>query len=1115
MSTHVAAGGSTSTRTVDLVVAEWRVRLTEASSAAEITSDHPRPATIGPRRHSSRLALADLAAFDGADLDDVLAAAWLLVVARASSQPSLVVAERDGDRSKGFLLDIDLADSDSFRSLTSTVAAHRRRERERGPITFVELVDALGLAHYTDRNPLCSTAIGPIDDDLEMPVTVPAPDIEMRWSLDAPDGVEVEISGAADLFRHQRVDHLAGQYETLLRSGLTMPDVPLADLNWLPALELELISGWQGRAIASGDTQLGRRFSDAARSIPDQIAVTSDDRFWTYRELDVWSNRLATHLRSLGVGFDDVVAIRMDRSLELVGSILAVLKSGAAYLSVDPTYPKSRQQFLLGDADVAVVLNRSDVDDPAAMHDAPTIVVDDPDAEFLRASDEAVEALGDGSELGYVIYTSGSTGAPKAVALPQRALANLMDWQLARPGFATGRRTLQYSSPSFDVSFQEILSTLLSAGTLVLIDDTLRRDPRSLFEHIVEHDVERIFLPNVALRGLAEIAQSNPSAARRLALREVYTAGEQLRVDAAMRSLFGELSDCHLENQYGPSETHVCTAHRLGDDPSRWPTLPPIGSPIANSWVEVLDDRGHRCPIGVPGELWVGGACLARGYLNNAEATNTRFRPDPFRPGQTLYRTGDRVRWIETGDLEFIGRLDDQVKFRGFRIEPGEIASVLSGADGVEQCFVAVRDVGGTGARLVAFVKFADRSRSMAELRRLAGDQLPDYMVPSHFVEVPALPLTASGKVDASALPDAHFDRSSLETEYVAASTPTETAILEMWQALLGTDHIGTADDFFELGGDSLMAVELFAMLHARFGVDLPLGSLAADPTIVALAGEVVRAGDGVDEFSVIVPIKTGGARRALFCVHGGSGNVASFPRLARLLSDDQPFYGLQWPGLGSARFPRSMDSLAVSYIDEIKSVQPNGPYLLAGQCIGGLIAQEVARQLTEAGDAVDLLVMYDSPMLYSPAYRPSGSVPPLPTAIRKPVWRVLSRAVAMMRFAQGSQPRNETARIRVRSALRLPQAMADRLDHASAVMCAMAWRHEPPVVAVTTVLIHSGEDNAGNMALTGRWTDGTLGWEHRLGPLFTAHEVAGGHNDLLYCPEAVAALRGLLDDRA
>jgi amino acid adenylation domain-containing protein len=697
--------------------------------------------------------------------------------------------------------------------------------------------------------------------------------------------------------------------------------------------------------------------------------------------------------------------------------------------------------------------------------------------------------------LGYVIYTSGSTGQPTGVALPQRALTNLIAWQLRRPDFRPAARALQFSSISFDVSFQELFSTFCTGGTLVLVPEGVRRDSRALLAYLIEHRVQRLFLPFVALRGLAEAAIT----AGRIPsdLREVYTAGEQLQVDGTICRFFESMPNCLLENQYGPSEAHVVTAHRLEGAPSTWPALPPIGKAIANTTLHIFDSRMQRRPVGVPGELYIGGICLARGYFGKPDITAERFIPDPFDDTGRgrLYRTGDLARRLPDGSVQFLGRADNQVKFRGFRIEPGEIGAVLSSHEGVAQSIVMVRNVSEGKPRLVAYLKLrAESNVSLAELHRFARERLPDYMVPSHFVTLDSFPLTPSGKIDRASLPEPSFDRAILGREAVPPRSLDELALARIWSNLLGIPEIGVRDDFFELGGDSLTAVEMLVAIQNQFGRELPLGALARSPNIESLA-KLLRDGAAVEVYSSLVPIQPAGTRTPLFCVHGGSGNVASFPILARRLPDGQPFYGLQWDGLDGTRGSRTVEEMAAHYLAEVRSVQPHGPYLLAGECFGGLVALEMTHQLLREGERVALLAMFDSPNMNSPAYLPGE---------RTPFLR------ALMQMGEG---RRRRVMLLLRRSLGIRVLPADRETHGSLTMVSAAWKYHVRPAPVRTLYFSSGECRGKTLDLAGEWLDRALGWSPFFSEPFENHPVVAKHNEVLINPETARVLARVLEE--
>ncbi|HET7230087.1 MAG TPA: non-ribosomal peptide synthetase, partial [Longimicrobium sp.] len=523
------------------------------------------------------------------------------------------------------------------------------------------------------------------------------------------------------------------------------------------------------------------------------------------------------------------VGICLERGAWMVAAVLAVLKAGGACVPLDPAYPPGRLAFMAADAGLAAVVTQASLGDAVAAA-VPRACVDAQADEIAQnpATDPGVRV--DAGNLAYVLFTSGSTGRPKGVMLPHGALANLAAWHGADPVLAEPRRTLQFASLSFDVSFQEIVATLAQGGALVLVDEEVRRDPAALVRFIARHGVERIFVPFVALQALAEAA-GEPGAPA-LALREVVTAGEQLAATPQLRALAASAPGCRVVNHYGPTETHVATAHTLGPDPSAWPALPPIGRPVANTRVYVLGAALAPAPIGVPGELYIGGAQVARGYLARPALTAERFVPDPFgaEPGARLYRTGDRARWRPGGELEYLGRADQQVKIRGFRVEPGEVEAALRGHAGVRDCVVAAREDVPGHRRLVAYVVGATDTD---ELRAQLGAALPEHMVPSAIVALERLPLTPSGKVDRRALPAPGLPA---QDRYVAPRTRVEEVLADIWSQVLGVERVGVHDTFFDLGGHSLLATRIVSRVRATFGIELPLRAMFQSPTVAGLA---------------------------------------------------------------------------------------------------------------------------------------------------------------------------------------------------------------------------------------------------------------------------------------
>ena len=568
----------------------------------------------------------------------------------------------------------------------------------------------------------------------------------------------------------------------------------------------------------------------------DALAVTFGERSLSYAELDRHANQLAGQLVARGVAPDSVVAIAFERSLEAVVALLAVLKAGACYLPLDPGYPAERLAFMLDDARPTLVLKQKGLALPGK---STTPQVDfELDANAPAASEAArLPARHSPASLAYAIYTSGSTGKPKGVAMVHGALDNLIDWQLRDSAAGDETATLQFAPLSFDVHFQEIFSTWCSGGRLVLVEERLRLEMLRLLELIERERIERIFLPFIALQSLADIAVGHARLPR--TLREVITAGEQLQITRAIAELFTALPEARLFNHYGPSETHVVTSHELTGAPSTWPALPPIGVALPNVELAVLREDGSLVAAGEEGELFLGGAALARGYLDRPELTAERFvtlgpSSGPH-AGRRFYKTGDLVKELPGGPLQFLGRLDGQVKVRGYRIELGEIEVALSAHSGVKEAAVAVREPKPGDKRIIAWVVMQG-AENPAALRGFLQQQLPEYMVPATFVALPSLPRTPSGKVDKRSLPDPTSERPVLSSDYAAASNESERRLLAIWEDVLGMQGIGVRDNFFELGGNSLLALRVAAAAERALGQPLPIVQFFEYPTIAGQA---------------------------------------------------------------------------------------------------------------------------------------------------------------------------------------------------------------------------------------------------------------------------------------
>lgn len=694
---------------------------------------------------------------------------------------------------------------------------------------------------------------------------------------------------------------------------------------------------------------------------PDAIAVSLGANTLSYRQLNERANRLAHHLRGLQVSTDDRVGIFLPRSLDMVVAVLAVLKAGGAYVPLDPTYPRERLNLMLEDARARVLLTHS-----AQLSQAPgsaqtTLCLDLETPRLNRGPATNPEPASAADDLAYVIYTSGSTGRPKGVAMPHGPLLNLLRWQAANSVCTAGSRTAQFTSLSFDVSFQEIFATWAVGGTLVMLTESQRQDPTSLWQLLIDERIERLFLPFVALRQLAEVGASQsvvPSS-----LREIITAGEQLQIVPRLVELFERLPRCRLHNQYGPTESHVVTAFTLPARPAEWPTLPPIGAPIANTRILLLDEQRQPVKAGDFGELFIGGDCLARGYLDQPRLTAERFIPDPFseESGARLYRTGDLARCRPDGNFEFLGRIDHQVKVRGYRVELGEIESALHDHPKISSVVVVACEEVPGHKRLVAFYQPRDTTPVPADaLQKYVGARLPEYMVPSVFVPLAQLPLTPSGKVDRGALARLPIESMVARTSFVSPRDTIETALASIWADVLHTRAVGVTENFFEIGGDSLLAVQLTQAIQERLGRPLPLSRFLAHPTIEALARHMRTVGAEHEDRAVL---RGSGPDTPLFHVPGPAG-VEFLPEpIARELAGERAFFdALQYPGVDGKQPPADrVEDIAAALVKQVRHVRPHGPYCLSGYCMGGVVAYEVARQLAHAGERIERLIMWDA----------------------------------------------------------------------------------------------------------------------------------------------------------
>ena len=951
----------------------WRKQLS-GLSPLDLATDHARPAQLSYRGDVERFdlpadltaALKALARRHDVTLYMVLLAAFQVLLMRHSGQEDIAVGSPVAGRNRpelegliGFFVNSlvmrgDLSGNPRFSELLARTRHAALDAYAHQDLPFEKLVEELKPERDMSRNPLFQVMFV-LQNTPEAELNLAGLDCEsltlhngtakfdLSLSLTETRG---ELHGileySTDLFDAATIERLAGHFTTLLEGIVADPERHIGQLPLLTEDERhQLLVGWNDTAVDyPRDKCVHELFEAQAARAPDAIAVVHGDTQLTYAALNARANQLAHHLRGLGVGPDTLVGLCLERSLDLVIGILAILKAGGAYVPLDPDYPRDRLEFMLRDTRAAIVLTQSGLEDRLPEGEAKRLCLDRDGALWSARPDSNPAVSAGPDSLAYVIYTSGSTGQPKGVEVCNRNIVRLV--RGARyAGFDENRVFLLLAPIAFDASTFELWGALLHGARCVIYPDRVPT-PAALGKALRRHKVDTLWLTaslfNYFIDETPEIL---------IGVSQLLTGGEALSLPHVQRAL-AQLPETRLINGYGPTEstTFACCYPIPRNLPEDSGSVP-IGRPISNTVCHVLDAHGGLSPIGVAGELYIGGDGLARGYLNRPELTAERFVASPFRAGERLYRTGDRVRYLPDGNLEFLGRLDHQIKLRGYRIEPGEIEAILREDPAIRQSLVLVREDQAGGKRLVAYV-VGQGIDVEAQRARLKG-RLPDYMVPAAFVVLDSLPLTPNGKVDRKALPVPEQEAGT--SGYQAPRTPLESAIAEIWADILNLPRVGIHDNFFNLGGHSLSAVQLMERIHQALGHRPHLNTLWYGAGNVAEQSRLLTETSSGSTSPVLV-MRSGGRAPALFCLHTiGGGNLFHYEPLVSHLKGDLPVYGLQARGIDGKTPPDvNVEAMAQYCIQSMRAMQPDGPYFLCGFSSGGLIAYEMARCLAEAG---------------------------------------------------------------------------------------------------------------------------------------------------------------------
>lgn len=781
----------------------------------------------------------------------------------------------------------------------------------------------------------------------------------------------------------------------LLESAVNQPEAPIGALDILSAVERQrLLFEFNDTRVAHPEVKcIHLVFAEQVKRSPDRIAIVFEGRHVTYGELNASANHLAQRLRRLGVGPDVLVALYLERSPELVIGILGILKASGAYVPLDVMLPQERLSLILEDTHAPVIVTCRRLVKRVTGQSAKVICIDTDERRSGYTSDANLASLATPQNLVYVMYTSGSTGRPKGVAVEHRQLFNYVSAIGERMGLPAGVSFAIVSTFSADLGNTVLFPSLTTGGCLHIISAERAADPEALAEYFRRHPIDCLKIVPSHLVMLL----SSPHPEGALPRLQMVLGGEAARWDV-LEKLRTLAPGCRILNHYGPTEATVGAQSYRVERNQRSPAGPtvPLGQPLANIQIYVLNPYLRPAPIGVPGEVYIGGAGLARGYLDRPDLTAERFIPNPFgqasevrsqalenegprtnagvapilnpqstiQHGSRLYRTGDLARHRSDGVIEFLGRTDYQVKLRGFRIELGEIEAILLEHPTVRQAVVTMREDTPGDTRLVAYVVQRPDLQPVAfdpqELRAFLKERLPDYMAPAHIIPLDALPLTPNGKVKRDALPAPDRARTGRRGAFVAPRSALELQLARIWEDILALQPIGMRDNFFALGGHSLLAVRLLAQIQRQFNQVIPLSAFFQSATIEQLAS-TLRQQIGPRLQSPLVALQPAGAKPPFFCVHPLGGSALCYLSLARRMGTDRPFYGLQARGVdGEAEPFTSIADMAAHYVEALLGVQPEGPYLIGGWSMGGVLAFEMAQQLYKQGRIVALLALLD-----------------------------------------------------------------------------------------------------------------------------------------------------------
>ena len=1122
----------------------WQQQLQNLPPPLELPTDFPRPVSPSGRGaiHHFQLEgpvptkIRALAQEENTTLFTVLLAAFQVLLHRYTGQPDIIVGTPIADRKRfefhsllGFFLNTlpiraRLAGHQSFQEVLGEMRKTLLEAFTHFDLPFDQIVALTFKERVTGQQPLYQVMFVLLEEDLQplrldqaqsrlLPISTGTSKSDLTLRIQAVGGAwHCQLEYSTDLFTENSMASMARHLTEMLRSITENPQVPISQLNLMQDAERhQILVEWNATEREYPlDKCVHELFEEQVERTPEAMAVECNDKRLTYRSLNERANQLAHLLKSLGVGPETIVGICVDRSLDMVVALLGVLKAGGALVPIDPDLPRERIKFIVADAQMQWVVTQTSLLEKLPQTNAQNICLDQ---EFTPISDDRRCAVIDPrvkpGNLAYVVYTSGSTGRPKGVLITHEAYLNHFSQAIELWQYRASDRVLQFASFSFDVSIDQILTPLLAGATVVLRGAELW-DPALFTKVIVDNRLTVVHLPPPYWQKWVEHMGKEKQGKSIGQLRQVQAGGDVMPLGTVRKWQELKLGSVRLFNRYGPTETTLfSTAYEV---PMEQPahssaTRIPIGRPVGHRTIYILDAHGSPVPIGIAGEMHIGGKTVARGYLNRPELTAERFIPNPFcdEAGARLYKTGDLARYRVDGNIEFLGRMDQQVKIRGYRIELGEIETVLGCHPEISACAVVAQADENDGKVLVAFVVGRKQAElTVGPLRTWLAEKLPEYMIPSRFVMVSALPLNPNGKLDRKALGTMGGEALATGTEYTAPRNALEQQLATIWQTVLRRERVGIQDNFFHLGGHSLLVAQLTAEIDKQLKFKIPIATLFQTPTIESLTRRIVDE-NWAPPWSSLVPLQPQGSKPPLFFVHGWGGDVFVFLELTKHLPPDQPVYGIQAVGL-DGKTPRhiTIEEMASHYIKEIISFQPTGPIYLGGFSMGGVIAYEVAQQLHRLGRRVALLALLDS--------NPTGKTPwvfygfALGAYIPKRCWAhfrhwwqlpfreqssyIRGRWMALLHWAVRNRKRPPIVTISTQETddrLKLPPGS----DYYRAVAHTYELRPYPG----SADIFISDEFNSG-------WK---LYWRHLVLGGVSFHQVSGGHEEILLSKDQIA----------